>query len=357
MKPRLEIHADRVLHNIRALYALAERRGVSVSIVTKGLVGYEPMLRLLRENGVASICEARIDSLKALEEAGMADCEKWLIRLPLISEASDTVRYADVSLNSELSVVEALSRECARQGRTHRVVVMVELGELREGVMPEDLLSLCEAVERLPGIELYGVGANLSCIYEIVPEADNMAVLAEAAASVEEALGRKLSVVSGGSSSAVRMFEEGTLPGIVNHLRIGESALLGTIACYNVPFAGALTDNFILEAEVIEVKSKPASPWGRKVDLATGRPGRYLAPDAENRVHALIAVGYQDTDIREAFPLDPGLRFEGLSSDCCVFDVTDMEKLPRPGDTVRFSLRYHAMLQAMVADTVEKIIV
>jgi len=113
------------------------------------------------------------------------------------------------------------------------------------------------------------------------------------------------------------------------------------------------------------VKEKPARPWGRRVDPATGLPGPYLpagagreenAVSAEKRVRAIVAVGYQDLDIREAVPLDPGARFEGLSSDCCVFDVTESEKTPRPGDRMRFSLKYHAMAQAMASPTVEKII-
>ena len=354
MAPRLEIRAEGVLHNIRTLGALAERRGVSLSFVLKGLACYAPMIRLLCENGVTSVCEARAESLRALAEAGMADCEKWLIRLPLLSEAADTVRYADVSLNSERAALEALSREAVAQGKTHKAVILLELGELREGVMDEGLLPLCEAAERLPGLELYGIGANLSCINEIVPDADNMAALAEAVARVEAALGRKLPVVSGGSSSAVRMLEEGSLPPAVNHLRIGEAALLGNIVCYDVPYADARTDNFILEAEVIEVKEKPPLPWGRQVDPATGRADLHLLSSTEKRRRAIVAAGYQDLDIREAVPLERGLRFEGLSSDCCVFDVTDMERELRPGDVLRFSLKYHAMVQAMASQTVEK---
>jgi predicted amino acid racemase len=377
MNPQVEVNVGGILRNLRVLKQMAAEQGIRVSAVTKGLAGYAPLFQILVENGVDSICEARVQTLRKFAPY-TEGVEKWLIRLPLPSEAADVVRYADVSLNSELATVRELSKEAVRQRREHRVVLMAELGELREGCFPEELLAVCEACERLPGIELHGIGANLSCFNEIVPDEDNMGALAQTAEDIEAVLGRRLAVVSGGSSSTIRMLEERALPKKINHLRIGEAALLGNIVCYDKPFAGASTGNFILSAEIIESKEKPAAPWGMRVDAASGEQygGRREAVEYEgvrdvgptdfsaesvfaheqSRKRVLLAAGYQDLDLREAVPLDAGLRVLGVTSDCSIADVEDCERSFAPGDSVRFSLRYHAVVQAMAAESVRKIL-
>jgi predicted amino acid racemase len=378
MNPQVEINVGGILRNLRVLKQLAAEQGIRVSAVTKGFSGYAPLLQILVENGVDSICEARVQTLKKFAPY-TEGVEKWLIRLPLPSEAADVVRYADVSLNSELATVRKLSKEAVHQHREHRVVLMAELGELREGCFPDELLAMCEACEKLPGVELHGIGANLGCFNEIVPDEDNMGALAQAAEDIETMLGRRLAVVSGGSSSTIRMLEERALPKKINHLRIGEAALLGNIVCYDKPFAGASTGNFILSAEVIESKEKPAAPWGMRVDAASGKRHvvgrrreaaeyeglRDVGPSdfsMENvlakeqfRKRVLLAVGYQDLDLREAVPLDAGLQILGVTSDCSIADVEDCERSFAPGDSARFSLRYHAAVQAMAAESVRKI--
>ncbi|MDR1796279.1 MAG: alanine racemase [Clostridiales Family XIII bacterium] len=358
MLPKLEIHADGILHNLAALKAVAASRGIALSFVTKGLVAEERLLRLILENGADSICEARVQNLIKLFGGGAwPGVEKWLIRTPLPSDAADVVRYADVSLNSERLTIERLSQEAVKQGLLHKVVLMAELGELREGALPGELVELCKVTEALPGVTLHGIGANLSCLNAIVPDDGNMGALASVVRDAEAAVGRKLAAISGGSTSTVRMLFEGTLPKEINHLRLGEAMLIGNVACYDVPFPGASVDNFILTAEVIEVKEKPAAPWGAVIDAATGRRVPVGEEGPAVRRRALVAVGYQDMDLKESFPLEPGLVPIQGTSDCFVCDVTDCPRALAPGDFVRFSLKYHAMVQAMAADSVEKVIV
>ena len=354
MTPNLTIDQGALLHNLRVMKNLTRRNGVSMSVVTKGLVGHEELVKLLVENGADSICEAHIQNLKKFHAL---PAEKWLIRSPLISEAEDVARFADVSLVSEKSVLESLSAQASRQGRVHKVVVMLELGELREGCMPDELIPLCKICLALPGIELLGIGANLSCISEVVPDENNMAMLAVSAVKAERALGVRLPLVSGGSSSAVKMLSEGRLPETVNHLRIGEAILLGNIVCYDVPYEGARTGAFTLSAEIIEVKEKPSRPWGER---APGLPPISLDPafkDRGVRRRALIAVGKQDVSSKYLVPLDPGLDILGDTSDCMIADVTDCETEYKPGDIIKFRLKYNGVVSAMASDYIEKILI
>jgi len=348
MSTKLTIDTKALLHNLDVVKELAKKRGVSVSVVTKAFVGNEALVKLLVQNGADSICEAHIENL--IKWDGIP-AEKWLIRSPLMSETDETVRYADISLVSEMSVLEKLSAAAEKQGKTHKTVIMLELGELREGCMPDELLPLCQACIALPGLELYGIGTHLSSTNEIVPDEFNMTDLVVAAAGVENGLGVKLAVVSGGSSSAIKMLQEGTLPPNVNHLRIGEAILLGNIVCYDVPFEGARDDAFTLTAEIFELKEKPPAPWGK---LADG--SEYIKED-HLRKRALISVGKQDVFSKYLVPLDPKIKIVGDTSDCFIADVTDSEIKYKPGDTLCFRLRYNGLVSAMASDYIEKVLV
>ena len=351
MSTKLTIDPAALLHNMRLLKELAENRNVSMSVVTKGLVGNEAIVRLLAENGAGSICEAHVQNLKKFAALPV---EKWLIRSPLMSETDDVVRYADVSLVSERAVLEKLSSSAAAAGSIHKAVIMLELGELREGCMPDELVPLCEYCKSLPGLELYGIGTHLSSVNEIVPDDSNMKALADAAAEVEYRLGVSLTVVSGGSSSAIKMLSEGRLPARVNHLRIGEAVLLGNIVCYDVPFEGARTDAFSLSAEIIELKEKPSAPWGKLADDSSCVREPSTCPA---RKRALIAVGKQDVASKYLIPADPEIVIVGDTSDCLIADVTDCRTKYKPGDTVNFGLRYNGLVSAMASDYIEKVMI
>jgi predicted amino acid racemase len=353
MNPHLIVKQDAILHNLKVLQRLTSSRGVSISVVTKGLAGHEELVRLLTENGAHSICEARVQNLTKFKEI---KAEKWLIRSPLVSEADDTVRYADVSLVSEKTVLQHLSAAAVRQGRIHKAVIMLELGELREGCMREELIPLCKDCISLPGLALHGIGANLSCINEIVPDVQNMATLCGAAAEVEYTLGIRLPVVSGGSSSSVKMLAEDRLPAAVNHLRIGEAILLGNIVCYDVPYEGARTDTFTLNAEIIEVKEKPSIPWGSRAPNIPPVSEDTSFQDRGSRKRALIAVGKQDVYSKYLIPLNPDIEIVGDTSDCLIADVTGCAIQYKPGDIVGFRLLYNGVVSAMAADSVEKVL-
>lgn len=351
MYPNVTINRPGIVQNFNVLNRLAQKQGVRISVVTKGLVGYAPLVQALIQSGVASICEAHVQNLKKFASYNV---EKWMIRMPLPSEAAEVVRYADISLNTELATIRRLSQEAQKQGKTHKVVVMLELGELREGCTDDELLPLCEACMRLPGLELHGIGNNLSCYSGIVPDDQNMEHFVQAVHRVQSALGCPLPVVSGGNSSSTYRLQKGTLPPEVNHLRIGESVLMGTIACYDEPIVGGSSDNFTLTAEIIEVKDKKSMPYGSR---APGVPPVATSGEFEDRgmrKRALVAVGKQDVYVPDMVPHDPGLHILAATSDCFIADVTESRQQYKPGDTVQFSMKYHAMLSAMASDYVEK---
>ena len=348
--PRIDINLTGVLRNFQVVSDLVAGHGSRLTVVTKGLTGYAPLVEALVEAGADSIGEAHLQTLQ--QYAGLP-AEKWMIRPPLISQAAAVVRFADVSLNSELATIKALGRAAVAQGRVHRVVMMVDLGDTREGVRPEDLLAACQQANRIDGVELLGVGTEFGCLSDVVPSQPAFQELVSLVTEISSGLGRTV-LVSGGSSNVLDLLQAGLLPDAVNHLRIGETILTGRVANFDTPLRGAVLDPFTLSAEIIEVKEKPSQPSGPRA------PGHLPVADGPNypdlgiRRRALVAIGKQDVNIRHLTPHDPDVVVLDGSSDIFVADVTDCSQTYKPGDVLTFAMDYYAILPAMISSFVEK---
>lgn len=324
--------------------------GRSVFGVTKVTCGAPEVARAMLAGGVAGIADSRLENVARMREAGVP-AEFWSLRAPSPALAADAVRLLDVSLESELETVRALDAAARALGKRHRIIAMVDLGDLREGMMPKDLPAFVDAVEALPGIELFGVGASLTCYGAIVPDAENLGELVALTQSAEARVGRRLHV-SGGMSSSLDALVGGVLPGRVDSLRVGESILLGVSTVTREPILGLHTDAVTVSAPVIECMVKPSKPRGTSAQDAFG--GRPVFEDRGERRRAILAIGRQDVVPDGVVPLDPRVQVLGASSDHLVLDVHDLPEPPRLGDAVSFVPGYAATLAAFTSPYVEK---
>jgi predicted amino acid racemase len=350
-RPHVTIDLDKIEHNARTVVGLCGRHGIEVTGVTKGVCGHPEVARAMLRGGVASIGESRLENVRRLKAAGV-ETGYMLLRVPPLSEVDAVVEAVDLSLNSELSVLAGLSEAAQRRGTVHDVIVMVDLGDLREGLWPDTLNSFVGEALTLPGINIVGLGANLTCFGGVVPTAENMIRLVDYAGEIEAEFGLELRLLSGGNSSALELIASGGMPERLNHARIGEAILLGRETIHRRPWPGTFQDVFLLHAEVLEVKEKPSLPLGERGEDAFGD-----VPAFENRgrvVHTILNVGREDVNVDGMTPLDPGLAILGASSDYVILDATGAEEGVRVGDQLRFSLNYAALLATMTSHYVEK---
>ena len=348
--PRLEIRLDRIRHNAATLVERLGRRRISVTGVTKATLGSPPIARELLAVGIASIGDSRIENIEGMIRAGVS-CSMTLLRSPMLSEANRVVASAHVSLNTELDVLERLSSCAHSQGRRHGVVLMVELGDLREGILPCDLEDVVRRTLGFPGLTLRGIGTNLACQSGVAPDQQKMDELSSLAASLESTFDMTFDIVSGGNSANLDWALGPNDVGRVNDLRLGESILLGREPLHRRPIDGLHTDAVTLVAEVIESKVKPSKPWGEIQQTAFGavEPSR----DRGNSVRAILAVGVQVVDANGLLPPD-GFTSLGASSDHLVVDA-GTSRLP-VGSEVRFGVDYSALLRAMTSPFVTKVL-
>lgn len=347
--PQLEFDLALLRSNADAVISRCRGMGIRVCGVVKGVDGMPEAARVLRAAGAEELGTSRLEQVAKCRAAGVPG--PWLlIRIPGLTELPDVVALCETSLQSEWPTLLALEEECLRQNKTHRVIVMTDLGDLREGFWDKDeLVDVCERVEReLPHVHLAGIGVNLTCYGSTKPTPEKMNELVGLARQVEQRIGRKLEIVSGGATSSFTLVHWGTMPAGVNHLRIGEAILLGKdlqvdwgIRDMDYLRMDALT----LRAEVVEVKDKPTYPIGEFAIDAFGRKPVY--EDRGIRRRAILALGRADVgELESLIPREPGLTVIGGSSDHCIVDVEDCPRRLQVGDIVEFSLCYSHMLYA-----------
>ncbi len=324
--------------------------GIEVVGVTKVTCGAPEVARAMLEGGVTAIGDSRPENIARMRDSGI-DVPFWLLRSPTPALAGDTVRLADVSLESEIETVEALESAAARAGRTHAIVAMVDVGDLREGMMPAELPAFLERASAFEHIRVLGVGTSLTCYGAIVPSEKNLGELVALAHAAEQQLGSSL-VVSGGMSSSIELAVEGRMPVAVDNLRIGESILLGVSTVSREPILGLHTDAITLSAPVIECKTKPSMPIGVSAQDAFGMLPAF--EDLGERRRAVCALGRQDAPPEGLRPFDPRVRVLGASSDHLILDVHNLPDAPAPGEAIRFMPSYAATLALFTSPYVAK---
>ena len=359
MYPRLLIDLNKLKSNLDAVAKITkEQGGCSLMIVTKGLCADPEMAKMVANHpAVDFMADSRVMNIKTYaDEARKNGKMTVLLRIPMHAEAADVVKYVDLSFNSELSTIRLLDEEAGKIGVKHNVLLMIDLGDLREGIFyqnEDQIFGAVEEILKMKNINLYGIGVNLTCYGAIIPKNDNLSNLVAIARKIEDKFGIKLNMISGGNSSSIYLIGRGELPEGINNLRLGESFLLGNDTAYGTKLPGTVSDTLILEAQIVELKEKPSLPVGEVGVDAFGQKPYYEDRGIIKR--AIIAIGKQDTDIDSMEPLDEKIDILGGSSDHIILDVTKSDTEYKVGDVVRFVLGYGGMLKTATSPYVEKV--
>ena len=353
--PRLEIKLNQLQHNAKKLIDNLALQGISITGVSKATMAMPEIVNIWINAGIHSIGESRIENIESINKVNNR-VRTLLTRIPMLSQVDQVVSQASISCNSELSVLTALAAAAAKQNLRHGVLLMVELGDLREGILPKDLNEVVKQVMNLPNLELIGIGANLGCQNGVAPDQKNMNELSLIMNNVEADFKIKLEWCSGGNSANLPWLTAGGKPDRLNHLRIGEALLLGREPLTRTIIKGLYTDAITLVVEVIETKLKPTTPWGIQYQTSfSDAPSKQdqKSNDDRNEIfdsRILLAIGEQDID-PSGLKAD-GIEIKGASSDYLV--VSSSQNTLKVGCEQRFSLNYSALLRAMTSPYIKK---
>ncbi|MEA4988083.1 MAG: alanine/ornithine racemase family PLP-dependent enzyme [Anaerovorax sp.] len=358
--PVLEINLEGIYHNTKKAVEMCREKGIEVTGVVKGTDSYEnsyfQVSKQMLRAGCTAIGDSRMNTIKRMRELGM-DAPVLLIRVPMPSELEDVVQYADISLNSEIEMIKELNKIAEKYHKQHKVILMMDLGDLREGYFDEnELIKDAVFIENeLKNIKLYGIGTNLGCFGSIKPDVTNLSRLVSIANKISDSIGRKLDVVSGGATSTLPLIMNNTIPEGINHIRVGEGVVIARDLqdIWGLDLPMFRRDNYVLKAQVIEVKEKPSYPIGEIFVDAFGHKQTYV--DKGIRKRALVALGKRDIgDIFSVVPCIDGVTIEGGSSDHMILDITDAEVEIKLGDILQFEACYGAMIHSTYSSSVTK---
>lgn len=353
--PRLEIKLNQLHHNAKKLIENLALQGISITGVSKATMAMPEIVNIWINAGIHSIGESRIENIESINKVNNR-VRTLLTRIPMLSQVDQVVSQASISCNSELSVLNALAGAAEKQNLRHGVLLMVELGDLREGILPKDLNEVVKQVINLPNLELIGIGANLGCQNGVAPDQKNMNELSLIMNNVEADFKIKLEWCSGGNSANLPWLTAGGEPDRLNHLRLGEALLLGREPLTRTIIKGLYTDAITLVVEVIETKLKPTTPWGIQYQTSfSDAPSKQnqKSNDDRNEIfdsRILLAIGEQDID-PSGLKAD-GIEIKGASSDYLV--VSSSQNTLKVGCEQRFSLNYSALLRAMTSPYIKK---
>lgn len=353
----LTINREKLQDNYGRLEQLFSSHGMSWGVTTKLLCGNEDYLKEVLDLGIREILDSRVSNLKTVKEL-CPEAQTVYIKPPARRSIADIVQYADVSLNTELATIRALSEEAVKQGKLHKIIIMIEMGDLREGVLRDDVVDFYQQVFELPSIKVIGIGTNLNCLSGVMPSEDKLIQLGLYKKIIELTHHVTIPWVSAGTSVTIPLLEQGRVPEAVNHFRIGETLFFGLNLFTGETFAGMHSDVIKLHAEVIEVSEKPTTPSG---DLGANPFGDTAEVDAQQPLEtshrAILDIGYLDINPDYLIVPEGELTVLDASSDMLVLDLGDNSGKLKVGDVVSFELKYMGALHLMNSPYIDKLVV
>lgn len=350
----ITLDIKKLRHNFEHLDNMFMKHRIQWSVVTKLLCGNKEYLKELLTFDIKQICDSRISNFKIIKEINPL-IEAIYIKPPGKRHIKNVVEYTDISVNTEIEMIRLLSQEACRRNKIHKIIIMVEMGELREGIMRDDLIQFYSEVFDFKNIEVVGIGTCLSCLYGVLPNHDKLIQLCLYKQLIESMFNKKIPYISGGTSVTIPLIIQKQLPKGINHFRVGETLFLGTDVYNNVPLKGLKSDVFTLYAEIIELIQKPSVPMG---EMGTNADGEETQFDSEMAgkisYRAIVDIGLLDIDMKHLYPVDSAVAIVGASSDMLVIDLRENTKNYAVYDMLEFKLDYMGILRVLNSKYIEK---
>jgi len=345
--PRIEVDLGKIRQNTQTIVRRLGPLGIGVTGVTKAVCGHPAIAQAMLDGGAVGLADARINNVQRLRQTGIT-CPVTLIRTPMLSQADEVVQLCEASYNTEIAVIAALASAAIHKDKVHGIILMVEMGDRREGILPEKVAEIAQQVMTMRGVALKGIGANFACLSGLAPTALQMAAFCDLANEIEGVCGPFVKIVSGGGSANLPWALGERATGRVNDLRLGEAILLGVDPVSGDRIGGMHTDAFTLVAEVIETGAKPSPSPVVLIDPTPERLRIESTSGASTRM--ILAMGHQDIDIL-GLSMPVGSTLIGATSDHLVIGTP--RPLPKVGFEVRFQMNYNALMHAMAAPDIE----
>ncbi len=337
--PRLTLDLAAVHEAGRRLAAGLRDRGISLVGVTKCVDG-EPLVgRAMLEAGCAGLADSRLPSLVRLAAHSLGPLT--LIRAPQPDELHAVAQVADRVLLSDPGAARALGEHAP--GAAIQILLTVDLGDRREGVLPDAAPAVAAELAVLPGVDLAGISVNFACLSGQLPSQELFRQAEDVLAGCAGSCATEPLLSLGGTCAVQHL--DGYAPRFATELRSGGGPIYGYDFVSGAGIAGLERTDPVLTAAVLECYRKPPAPSCPGGLDAFGHVPEVELP-ADDAWYAMLAVGRRDMEPQGLRPLLPGAYLAGATSDVSV--LITPEPL-RPGDEVEFAVDYDALVRAVTS--------
>jgi predicted amino acid racemase len=359
--PQLTVAIDRIAGITRSIARTLSGYGIQLVGVTKAIDGEPAVAEELLQAGCTGLADSRLPAIARLAAQGLGPVT--LIRSPQPDEIATAARLIDRAIMCDPGAAQALGAARARAGagspgaararaaatpRPIDLLVGVDLGDRREGVLPQQARQTAQRLAGLPGIALAGVAVNFACLSGLLPSVPLIRQAEDILLSIAP-LCHAEPVLSLGGTCCLK-FAGRYEPRVRTEIRSGVGVLMGWDLCAGAPLPGIDRVEPVLAAVVLESGSKPPPPPGPRGLDAFGHEPNVTLPEGE-AVYTLIALGRRDAAPDALRPLTRGVRVAGMTSDVTVL-ITD--RVFQPGETIDFAVDYEGLVLAVTSPFVTK---
>jgi predicted amino acid racemase len=347
MAVTLTLDVAAVRHNVLTVRTWLASQRIDVLGVTKAVDSEPDVGRAMLAGGAVALADSRLSGIERLARHGLGP--RVLIRPPQMDELGRAARSCDWVFISDMDTAAALS---ARIGaRPLGVFLVVDLGDRRDGVLPEDAALAARSLASMHGLTLGGVAVNFACLSGLQPELRRFEEAESVLDEVTPWCNAEPSLTLGGTYCMPHLIGA-FAPRHRCSIRLGAGLYFGHFTLPAVsPPPGLMRADPVLTASVIECRRKPAPPAG-----TLGVDSFGLTPETrfprESTYHALLALGRRESEPRCLHPFLHGSYVAGMSSDHTVL-ISDTPL--RAGDTVDFALDYEGLVRAHTSPFVQKV--
>lgn len=350
--PRLEVNLDVLEENASILLKKCRLWGISPVVVTKGFLADPVLAQAFRDFGFSSFADSNLANLVKLRDLLGSQVQLFLIRLPMLEELDTLSMYGILPFVSHAEVLERLNGIARRLGKVQPVVLAVEGGDGREGMLFEEIPEVTKLLRRLSHLSVYGIATTLACLSGVLPDYETLKRLVEVKRFLQRALEKNI-VLSVGGTTFLALWEKGCSPEGVDEIRFGEALLFGSDISRKRDIPWLKQGAFVILAEVVEVRKKePLKEGASGYDAFGERPCRNFSGP---RKRILVAIGKQDIDENQLYFDDAHVTIVGATSNYLILDIEESTKSYRVGDVVSFRAGYGAVLRAFLSPYVVKV--
>lgn len=327
---QININLSKIEYNAEALRTLLEENDIHLTPVIKCIAGDSRIIETLIQSGITHFAESRLENIN---ENFKDQCNYLLLRPTSKKHYTQLVETIKISMQTEIETIREINDIAKSLNKKHQIMLMIDWKDRREGVITYDVLNYIEEIIKMTQIQLVGIAFNFMCFKSSAPTEDDIFKINQFVDAIENNLGFRLKVISGGNSSMIPQLMYNDL-GRINELRIGEALFRGvdTTTYQSIPmlFQNAIT----LEAEILEIKPR-------------------LSDNNQCYLQAIVDIGYVDTDIDKIKPIKNDVNIVGASSDHLMINLNNQDYY-KIGDVIEFSLEYEALSQVMYHNRMTK---